>query len=321
MTNFNQIIEMLVVASVGIGLLTTYLTLNKIWSRKSDKNVAKSISVFAAILGIVSTVPFLIKYGFIDAEYKGALKALVSIFAGGIFLLIGSGYWVRSNRKRESLWVKFKKAVKLEKQEAGDLVKAMLMPSGADKMLNILKQLALIDNRIDDKEFLFIETFAKSWNIPFDRSSLSAQQKSNSTELSYIELRFSVADYLNIEPPVEQSSHLRDVLNALAKVDKNVSEEETFVLDEINAMLDGYANDQPNPLQYEVVIAPQSGDQEDLIKSLLPELVLSPNTGGKGYLVGSFYSLEFAKMVCRKYRSLKLFTAIELVQIPESAQT
>lgn len=316
MTGFNQIIETLVVASVAIGLLTTYLTLNKIWSRKSDKNVAKSVSVFAAILGIISTVPFLIKYGLIDAEYKGAAKALVSILAGGVFLLIGSGYWVRNHRKPESLWVKFKKAIKLEKQEAGDLVKAMLMPSGADKMIKILRQLALIDNRIDDKEFSFIDTFAKSWNIPFDRNNLNNERKDNSTEMGYIELRFSVADYLNIEPPAKQCAHLRDVLNALAKVDKNVSEEEQFVLDEINAMLDGYASNQPNAVQYEVVIAPQSGDQEDLIKTLLPELVLSSNNGGKGYLVGCFYSQEFAKMVCKKYRSLNLFTAIELLQTP-----
>ena len=76
MNSFNQIIESLVVASVAIGLLTTYLTLNKIKSRKSDANVAKSVSVFAFIFGVLFTVPFLIKYGFLDAACKGAFKAL-----------------------------------------------------------------------------------------------------------------------------------------------------------------------------------------------------------------------------------------------------
>ncbi len=310
-------IEMFVVASVAIGVLGSYLTLNKIWTRKSDKNVAKSVSIFAAILGIFSTIPFLIKYGLIDAEYKGAVKALVSIIVGVVFLLIGSGYWVRNRKKPESLWSKFKKAMKLEKQEAGDLVKALLMPSGANKMLNILRQLALIDNRIDEKEFAFIDMFAKSWNIPFERSDLNTVRKDHSTEAGYIELRFSVTDYLNIEPPVEQSAHLRDVLNALAKADKKISEEEKFVLNEINATLDSYANNQTDQVQFEVVIAPQSGDQEDLIKSILPNLILSSNSGGKGYVVGSFYSFEFAKMVCKKYRSLNLFTAVESIELNE----
>lgn len=319
MNSFNQIIETLVVASVAIGLLTTYLTLNKIWSRKSDENVAKSVSVFASILGIISTIPFLIKYGFIDAEYKGAAKALVSILAGGIFLLIGSGFWVRSNRKPESLWVKFKKAVRLEKQEAGDLVKALLTPTGADKMLIILKQLAQIDNRIDEKEFTFIETFAKSWQIPFDRSELTKQKDKNSLEASYIQLRHSVADYLNLLPPTKQSSHLRDVLNALAKSDKSISEEESFILKEINAMLENYSNNQNSQQQYHVIIAPQGNDQEDLLQSILPELVICDSSGGKGYLVGSYFSLRFAKMMCQKYRSLNLFTAIESVQKEEKS--
>jgi hypothetical protein len=320
MSSFDQIIESLVVASVAIGLLTTYLTLNKIWSRKSDANVAKSVSVFASILGILSTVPFLIKYGFLDAEYKGAFKALVSIITGVIFLLIGSGFWVRNRNKQESLWVKFKRAVKLEKHEAGDLVKALLKPTGADKMLNILIQLAQIDKRIDEKEFQFIETFAASWSIPFSKDDLHSY-KHESQDSSYIELRHSVADYLNLRPPIEQSTHLRDVLNALAKSDQSISEQEQFILDEINSMLEAYKVQKGFDAKFQVVIAPQNKDQEDLLKSILPELVISESAGGKGYLVGNFYSMRFARMVCTKYRSLNLFTAIETVSNNQQVQT
>jgi hypothetical protein len=312
MSNFDQVIESLVVASVAIGLLTTYLTLNKIWSRKSDANVAKSVSVFASILGILSTIPFLIKYGFLDAEYKGAFKALVSIITGIIFLLIGSGFWVRNREKSESLWVKFKRAIKLEKHEAGDLVKALLVPTGAKKMLKILIQLAKIDRRVDDKEFQFIETFAASWNIPFSKSDLNKKTQ-ESQDTSYIALRHSVADYLNLRPPIEQSTHLRDVLNALAKSDQTISEQEKFILDEINSMLEAYKTQRGFQTEFQVVIAPQNSDQEDLLKALLPELVISESAGGKGYLVGNFYSMRFARMVCTKYRSLNLFTAIETI--------
>ena len=312
MTSFDQVIESLVVASVAIGLLTTYLTLNKIWSRKSNANVAKSVSVFASILGILSTVPFLIKYGFIDAEYKGAFKALVSIIAGFIFLLIGSGFWVRSREKPESLWLKFKRAIKLEKHEAGDLVKALLKPTGADKMLNILIQLANIDKRVDQREFQFIETFAASWGIPFTKDDIN-RHKIKSQDSSYIELRHSVADYLNLRPPIEQSTHLRDVLNALAKSDQAISKQEQFILDEINSMLEAYRAQKGFDAKFQVVIAPQNHDQEDLLKTLLPELVISESAGGKGYLVGNYYSMRFARMVCSKYRSLNLFTAIETI--------
>ncbi|MBN4053545.1 hypothetical protein JYT97_01510 [Haliea sp. AH-315-K21] len=317
--NFNDFIELLVVASVAIGFLTTYLMLNKIWSRKSDENVANSVSVFASLLGIASTLPFLIKYGLLDGEYKGAAKAVVSIFSSALFLLIGSGYWVRNKSKRESLWSKFKKAIKLEGHEAGDLVKALLLPAGADKMLIILRQLALIDNRIDEREFEFIDTFAKFWNIPFDRDSLEGELAASSVESGYIELRFSVADYLNIEPPVEQSSHLRDVLNALAASDKEVSDEESFILKEINSMLDAYASNELSQDQFEVAIAPQDSDQEDLLKKLLPELIASEINGGKGYVVGTYFSYDFAQMVSKKYRSLNLFTAIDTLHA-ESAE-
>ena len=227
---------------------------------------------------------------------------------------------MRDRAKPEGLWSKFKKAIKLEKQEAGDLVKALIMPAGASKMLNILRQMALIDNRIDDKEFAFIETFAKSWNIPFSREDLVNTHSDNSSETGYMNLRYSVADYLNIEPPIEQSAHMRDVLNALAAADKNVSKEEKFVLKEINAMFDGYASNQAKANQYEVMIAPQDGDQEDLVHQLLPELILSNNNGGKGYVVGCYYSFDFARMVCKKYRSLNLFTAIELLQTPNNVE-
>ena len=62
-------------------------------------------------------------------------------------------------------------------------------------------------------------------------------------------------------------------------------------------------------------------DQEDLLKSILPELVISESAGGKGYLVGNFYSMRFARMVCTKYRSLNLFTAIETVSNNQQVQT
>lgn len=317
MNSFNQVIEWLVVASVAIGIITTYLTINKIWTRKSDPRVAESVSVFAAILGIVATLPFFIKYGFIDAEYKGAVKALVSIGTGVVFLLIGSGFWVVSSKAKKSFWLKFKKALKLETNEAGNLVKAILRPKGANLMLSILLQLAKIDRRVDREEFLFIETFAKTWNIPFTENDIAMQVQRDENEdlvADYELLQQTVEKYLKLSPPFKQSLHLRDVLHALADADQNTSAEEQFILTEIDAMLENYAQKGTYSKKYLVLIAIQDDEQKALLNSLFSDIQLSQYCGGKGYLVGQYYSQEFARLMCKKYRKINLFTVVEIIQ-------
>ena len=54
----SQIIDLLIFASLGITIVRYYLTLNKIWPRKHDRNVAESVSVLASLLGIATTLPF-----------------------------------------------------------------------------------------------------------------------------------------------------------------------------------------------------------------------------------------------------------------------
>lgn len=309
---FTTIIESFIFASVGIALLRSYLTINKIWTRKADENVANSISVFAALLGLIATLPFFIKYAFIDSDYSSAFNMLLGLVVSFVLLLVGSGLWVAGRRRKLSFWTKFKRAIKLETDEVGDLVKAFIQPKGAGLIIDILRQIALIDKRLDKKESEFIQIFAKSWFLDYDSTQESSSK--NSQDSNYILLRNSVASYLDILPPQKQAAQLIDVIDSLVNIDSKVSKEENFILEEINGMLDDYVNQNDQLTRFEVVIAPQSTDQEDSIKQLIPGFTLSENKGGLGYIAGIYYSERMARMICQKYRSLNLFTAIEKIE-------
>ena len=316
---FGRILEFLIFASVGIALVRTYLSINKIWIRKHDEEVAKSISVFATLLGLLANGPFFISYAFIEHDYKSALNMALALTLLGFLLLVGAGVWVPTPAGHVSFWTKFKRAVKLEKNEAGDLVKAFIMPRGADLILKILARVATIDRHVDEKEIDFIQAFAKSWNLDFDPAKVHAMiPEGDGHTANYIELRKLVVSYVKLSPPAEQAAHLRDVIASLARIDDEVSEEETIVMEEINGVLDSYAESGARMVTYDVVIAPQSDDQKEAIRILAPDAVESRLGGGVGFVVGEYYSEKIARMVCDKYRSLGLFTAIEKV-MPERA--
>lgn len=59
---------------------------------------------------------------------------------------------------------------------------------------------------------------------------------------------------------------------------------------------------------YDVVIAPQNRSQDAAIGSLLPNASKIEIAGGSGYLVGSFYSQDYAHVIRDQYRELGLFT-------------
>ena len=308
---FSTIIEVLIFASVGIAILKTYLTANKVWSRKSDVNVANSISVYAAILGLLAGLPFFVKYAFIDLDYQSAANAMIGLILGTFFLLVGSGLWVKNRNKNISFWSKFKRAIKLENDEVADLVKAFILPKGANLIVQILQQMALIDRKIDDKEVNFIRVFAKSWNLDFEMNEI---KKDDSQDSNYINLRASVISYLDISPPIEQAAQLRDVINSLANIDNKLSEEEVYILEEIDGLIDNYVEQGSAITQFEVVIAPQSDEQKIAIKKLIPNFTLSENKGGVGYIEGIYYSEKMAQMICNKFRSLNLFTVIVKIE-------
>ncbi|MDM7860742.1 hypothetical protein QTP81_09045 [Alteromonas sp. ASW11-36] len=294
-------------ASVFIGMIKSYLTVNKIWTRKHDRNVAESISVYAALLGLVSALPFFIKYLLIDQDYASALQTGIGLAVGTFFLLVGIGFWTKQKTANVTFWQRFIKAIKKENNEATDLIKALVKPKHAERISKIFTQLVLIDGRIDDKERELLNSFHKIWNLTIDFDELANSSK----ELSFIELRDSVADYVAYNPPYEQVSEVKGLLETIANIDNNVSDEESFILQEIYGIFDDYLNGDEELPRYEVLIAPQNTDQEDMLEHLLPTFTKVTDKGGVSYRIGEYYSLEFAQMMCKKYRSMNIFTAIE----------
>ena len=61
-----------------------------------------------------------------------------------------------------------------------------------------------------------------------------------------------------------------------------------------------------------MIIAPQNRNQDAAIGSLLHNAKKIEVAGGSGYLVGSFYSQDYADVICDQYRELGFFT-IDLV--------
>ena len=80
----NKIVNALVLSAVGLTLVTTYLTANKVWSRKHERVVAESISVVAQLIGAATALPFMLKYVLIDQDYYSlaniSIKFSLTIF-------------------------------------------------------------------------------------------------------------------------------------------------------------------------------------------------------------------------------------------------
>lgn len=313
----NQVVNLLVVGAIGLTVFKTYLTANKIWSRKHEKVVAESVSVTAQLIGFLTAMPFIIKYVVIDRDYMSLANMSIKLGLTLFFLMISIGVWVRVD-KRESLWVKTKRAMKLEKDEGFDLINAVLNPAGAKLILDILKSLALVDKELDDREKQFIQEFANSWRIKISfQDELEQAQVAEPTVL-FVELREKVGDYLNITPDKKQASQLLDLLTSLVSADKNVSSEEIFILDEIKGMIREYV-DQGEPADtFVVLLVPQHDKEIAAVRTLLPNIEPRNEWGGEVYYAGIYHSRPYALMIAEKYQDLNLFATVKRKRAPKT---
>lgn len=301
-------IDSTVKISLLISILFIYLKINKIWKRKHEQEVADSQSLIGLGIYIANCILWVSYYIFVTSDTKSMLDTSIYIFEGAVFFIIGSGVFVKKQRGQR-FWKLILRSLRLERKEADYLIKRFFNPANADKILNILHQLAMIDNELAPKERELLESFAKEWNIDYNADKLNLDHHSDPAN-NYIRLRKSLSDYLENDPQKEQVTQLRDMMDAMILADDVVAAEEELIFNELKGIIDSYLDKQKPNTIFQVLIVPQKHEQEKLIENILPEASKIQTSGGIAFLIGSYCSSKYAEMICDQYRDMKLFTIV-----------
>ena len=308
----NKIIAALVASALMFSIFQFYLKINKVWKRRKISEVANSISIVASLLGFATLIPFLLNSILISADYPSAVKYVLGLILATVFTLISMGYFVEENRDK-NFFSLLLDALGAEKSESTDLLSAMLRPHGATKIIEILTQLAAIDDDIAQEEVDLINDFAEKWRINIPDIKIGKPEKAT----NLIELKEIVQSYLDEKPDVEVAQNLVDLINMMAEADDEVTEEEAMAVGEFTGMIAHYVSMEEGGSidAFEVVIVPQNDEQTEAVRELIPNIESVKKRGGIIFIVGTFYSEDYANAVCSKYISLGLFTNALKVKI------
>ena len=308
----NNIIAALVASALMFSIFQFYLKINKVWKRRKISEVANSISIVASLLGFATLIPFLLNSILISADYPSAVKYVLGLILATVFTLISMGYFVEENRDK-NFFSLLLDALGAEKSESTDLLSAMLRPHGAKKIIEILTQLAAIDDDIAQEEVDLINDFAEKWHINIPDIKIGKPEKAT----NLIDLKKLVQSYLDEKPDVEVAQNLVDLINMMAEADDEVTEEEAMAVGEFTGMIAHYVSMEEGGSidAFEVVIVPQNDEQTEAVRELIPNIESVKKRGGIIFIVGTFYSEDYANAVCSKYISLGLFTNALKVKI------
>jgi hypothetical protein len=299
------IVNTLAYGSLLFAIAAAYLQLNKLWSRKHLPEVAASISIPGIL---VESVP-LFFFG-IYFLYKGELLGIIDsviwlIFAVAI-TMIGSGFWVKGMRKK-GFWHLVMSSMASERAEIATIATALVSPSSAPLLIKVLTRMAAVDGDIGQREVELIQPFADEWNLEIDWDTIPVDASEN---VRIVATQQAVNEYLVTSPGNSQVAQLLDVLQLLIDADEIRSSEEQLAFDEISGQINQYLSDDPVRESFTVVIAPQDDKQDEAIRLMLKDAQVHDFAGGKGYIVGSYFSHNYAEIICAEYRSLGFFTVV-----------
>jgi AAA+ ATPase superfamily predicted ATPase len=299
METLKYIIGIMAFGSVGFSIINVYLTVNKLWKRKHLKVVAESISIVGRFIAITAGTLMTLDF-FLHSQWLGVADRSVYIVASVVQIMIGAGFWVQGKKKKK-IWILIKEALQLETKESAELAKSIFRPSHAEKIIDILAEVAMIDHVLDNREQQFIQNFADSWNIDLKWDELKI--KMNSAEFSFDSLRNDMEEYLRTSPPPDQASQLGDLITMLVNVDNDISEEEELMLAELTGLIGNYVHKDALQSLFNVAIIPQSTEQDIYLEKTLAEAKKGLFAGGRAYFMGPYYSEKYAEIICQKYRS------------------
>jgi len=289
-----------------LSLIQIYFIINKLWKRKHEKLVAESISISAMFISIIINGSFAFK-NFHDGGMPQFSANLMWILASSVSALIGMGLFVAMN-KNLGFFALLKQALKLESKEAGDLAKLFFRPNGADKIIEILGRMAMVDENLDKREKDFIQSFADHWDIKIDWDDVKKYSLESGDR--YEKIKLAMTNYLYTKPQEEQVNQLRDVFNLLVNIDEVVTEEEKLILDELEGQIAEYLNKNDDLEIYKVAIVPQTNEQDESMAKLLSKLSREKIAGGYAYLSVPYYSERYAEIISSQYRSMKIFSVV-----------
>jgi len=305
---FQDILEWVIGISLVFTAIQIYLQINKIWKRKHEREVAASQSISGLMILVFNCIVSILYYAINQDDWLSVADTSLYLFQAGVLVLISTGIFVR-DREKLNFWQLVKTAFRLERKEADYLIKKFFKPNNAAMIIDILHQLAMIDDHLDPKEQELIEAFSKEWNIKYDINEYN-KARLDTAENNYIRLRSSVEEYLDGAPPTEQAAQLKDMMQTLIEADDEISKEEELISSELIGVIENYISDDESSIRYDVLIVPQNTEQHTLVTKMAPKAKKFQVAGGEAYSMGTYYSHRYAEMICNQYRDINLFTIV-----------
>lgn len=307
MDTLEKIIRIFTFIAIAIASVEVYLKINKIWRRKHQKVVAQSLSLYGLSLAIFTLIIWAMYFA-IKGEVIAMVDALIYLTEASVLFIIGTGLWVKGFRQF-NFWTRLKRMLSFERKEVDYLIKKIFKPSKPELIINILEQLAFIDDDLSDKEKIIIQAFAKQWDIREPTFDIDSYKKISKVD-KYIRLYKKFEEYLSTMPPHNQATQMIDIMTVLINADNIITEEETVIYNELAGMIHNYLNNQDSDLLFHVLIFPQF---ERHFKKITEELSEAKNihlSGGEAYYAGGYYSKDYSYMVCNHFRDLGLPTVV-----------
>jgi hypothetical protein len=307
MTTFDQIITGAALLGLAVSTVISYLKVNKLWARRHIKEVTESISVAAALLSLVTTVPFMVKFIVIDHDYVAAGKFVLSLAVFVVFFLVGIGLWVKREEKI-GWWKMLRRALATERGELTYLIHSFARPREAPAILRILRLVSMVDKNLDEREREMLESVALPWGIRPD--DLDAAESEVSSDISTVHQAFS--EYLGMKPPSMQVEKVFDLVKFMVHADRKVTAEERLILAEVGGAVSAYLADSSHgPDVYEVLLVPQNDEQLKSMQAEVTDASLHERAGGRAVVAGSYFSEPFARAICLRFRQKHFFCTVE----------
>ena len=308
---FQKIISFLTYAAILIALVEVYFKINKIWKRKHEKEVADSQS----IVGLSMSSLVLLVWG-LDSILKGNYESIADniIYFGEaiVCIIIGAGFFVvEKKRTQKNIWTMVKDALKLERKEAGYLLKTLSGQGQAEKIVDMLLMLAWIDDDFDKTEKELLKKFAAPWNIKISNEQLDNNPHSKNEEKSkrFELVKHNLREYLKETPPKEQIKNVQKLFRDLINADGKITKEEDIIIGELDGIIMEYLGEPMS--KYSIIIIPQHDNHkamvESILKSVNPEINIKEREknidGGFGFIIDECYSQDYAEILAEEQRS------------------